>query len=486
MKNDIRNIEHGKLPPQAVEVEEAVIGQILSQKDALLDVIDIISEKTFYKDSNQKIYKAIIELNNKSEPIDILTVTQQLTKNEDLDIAGGVYRLSELTNRIGSNHNLEYHATIIREKELARDVIKLSGELITSAYDPSCDIFDITEYLITEAYNIGDIGKGNKERSNTEILRELKEKMETAKKQEGITGQKTGIIKLDLLTRGYQNSDLIIKAARPSVGKTAQALCEANNMANVENQKVLFFSLEMSEVQLMARLASLTSGIALNIILEGNLNDAQWKMYNEATSNLMSDNLKIVDIPGMSLNGIRKISKKHALKHGLDAIFIDYLQLITNPIKGGNREQEISSISRGLKILAKELNVPVIALAQLSRAVEQRGGDKKPILSDLRESGSLEMDADMVQFLYRAEYYGITEDEDGNPTDGKAYLMIAKHRNGELKDIPMRFVKHCTRFEDWDPSDRDFEPKPFQPNAGIEPYKNFHEPNVDDSDDAPF
>ena len=437
-----------KTQPQATDIEEAILGAILLDKDALLEVVDIITENSFYNQKHKLIYAACLELNNKSESIDILTVTQQLKKDGTLNIVGGAYAITQLTNRASPAQNIEYHARIVEEKSIRRNVIKSCSEIIQDSYDETVDTFEVTEKLLTEAYNVGDVNKGENKETNTEILRRLKTNIQNADKLKGITGLTTGIAKIDQLYGGYQDTHLIIKAGRPSMGKTAQALCEATHMAHTCGKKVLFFSLEMSSIELMQRVVSINTDIPINKFKEGNMSNDDWKHYNEVTSELMNENLKIIDTPGLSLNQVKKISKKFALRNDLAAIYIDYLQLMSNNIKGGNREQEISSISRGLKVIAKELSVPVIALSQLSRAVEQRGGSKKPMLSDLRESGSIEQDADSVQFLYRPEYYGLMEDEDGNSTLGVGYLMIAKNRHGATKDIPMMFNGACTKFSD--------------------------------------
>jgi replicative DNA helicase len=442
------NREMPNVQPQAVDLEEAVLGATMLEKDVLLEIIDFLRPSSFYKEAHQKIYSAILDLNNNSEPIDILTVTNKLKTKGELDVVGGPYYITQLTNRVSSGHNIEYHARIIKQKEVARDLIKIGSNLIHDSYDETIDIFETTDKLLTDSYNVADITEGRQSLSNSELLRKLRKNIETAKDVSGITGITTGIQKKDELFGGYQDTHLIIKAGRPAMGKSADALSEADHQAE-QGKNVLFISLEMSALELMQRRVSLRTNIPLTVLKNGKLTADDWKIYNKVTSEMYDDGLTIIDTPGLTLNGLRKIAKKHAMKHGLDSIYIDYLQLLIHDIKGGNREQEISAISRGLKRLAKEVNCPVIALAQLSRAVEQRGGNKKPILSDLRESGSIEQDADIVQFLYRPEYYGFTEDEDGESTVGKGYMIVAKNRHGQTKDIEMRFVGECTRFEDW-------------------------------------
>lgn len=449
IKTRKRNLKEGKLPPQAVDLEEAVLGALMLDKDAINEVSDILTEDSFYKENHQHIYGAILELNSKSEPIDMLTVTHKLKSNGTLDYIGGVYAITQLTNRVASGANIESHARIVEEMKIKRDVIKSCSELIINAYDETHDIFQITEQMVSDAYNIGDVKKGSIGLTNNELLRKVKEGIENAKKMGGITGLRSGILTQDVEIGGYKAGNLYIKAARPAMGKTGLALSEANYMANVDNKKVLFFSIEMSEEQLMQRLTSIHTEISLNKYKSGEFTKDDWAVYNEKTSEMMNENLKIIDKPGISLNSVRRIAKKHKLKFGLDCIYVDYLQLMCDPLKGNtNREQEVSRISVGLKSLSKELGVPVIALAQLSRAVEKRGGDKMPQLSDLRESGSIEQDADVVQFLYRPQYYGITEDEDGNSTMGRADLFNAKNRHGAVGIVHAKFIDYLTKFKD--------------------------------------
>ena len=739
-----------KLVPQATDVEEIVLGALLLDKDAILEIIDILSVDSFYKTEHKKVYEAILELNNNSEAIDLVTVPQQLIKKGELEMVGGAYAISKLTNKVSSAANIETHARILKQKEIARSLITLSNEILDSAYDETVDVLDITEHLLTEAYNIDTNDRGSSVETNTELLRQLRRDIETANTKQGITGLTTGIQKIDQLYGGYQKGHMIVKAGRPGClsgdtviyvsrkkdgsgrwyrlkdiyekynnlsiknkwnldlkssinsfkydinmtglneiegvvysgikttylvetesgnkiratldhkfltdknnifkrlkdlsagdfvfirkkaeksvkkkdnretiykrmpyypsarvkmvgkhkyhritkcravydsnlngitlddflnevtnnplhtlvfsdlrmdihhidedptndsienlelltkedhrekhkksnriklglcniykdkiisiteygeeptydiqmkapyhnfiaegivvhnsGKSSHALCEASHMAIEQGKSVLFFSLEMTSLELMRRLIAINTEIPLTRMQEGNMSASDWDSYNTHASIIMDSKIKIIDTPGLSLNSIRRIAKKHAMRFGLDAIYIDYLQLITHYIKGGNREQEISIISRSLKALSKEINVPIVALAQLSRAVEQRGGAKKPILSDLRESGSIEQDADSVQFLYRPEYYGITEDEEGNDLNGKGFLLIAKNRHGATKDIDMRFIGTLTKFTDWSEQQSDFQEEPYDPNAGMENSQDF-------DSDSPF
>ena len=467
-----------KIQPQATDIEDSILGGIMLYPDLILDVVDLISKDSFYSPQNQAVYEAILELNNNSEPIDMLTVTQKLMSIGKMKQAGGISRISELPNTPSSPTNIEYNAKIIAEKKIARDLILLGDTITSKAYDETTDILELSEDIITQAYNINDVEKGSKEESNAELLKLVRRDIELAKETDGVTGIQSGIDAVDKILGGYQDTQLIIKAGRPAMGKSAHAICEANFMANKLDKKVIFFSLEMSSKELMQRIVSVTTDISLNTLKSGELTEFEWNHYNNETSALSKNNLRIIDTPGITLNSIRKIAKKQAIKGGLDIIFIDYLQLISNKSRGGNREQEIAEISRGLKKLAKELSIPVIALAQLSRSVEQRGGDKKPILSDLRESGSIEQDADVVQFLYRPEYYGITEDSEGDSMLGLGYLMIAKNRHGASKDIPMQWIGKCTKF--CDVGSKHFQ-QDYNPNAGIESNRaDFDTPTVEE------
>lgn len=466
MKNEHRQfLEHGKLPPQCVEIEEAVLGSILISKDAIVLVADILSIESFYKETNQKIYAAALELYNQSKSIDLLTVINQLKKNEHLDLVGGAYSISQLTNSVASAANVEEHARIVKQYHIKREIIRFSSEVITMAYSDNSDALELSEMVLNNAYELNTYDSVAIQ-SNADLIREVAKQVENAKKNKGLTGVPTGLIEVDKTFGGYQKSDLIIKAARPAMGKTAQALCEAIYMSYVANLNVAFFSLEMSSVQLMKRIISIETEINSEKLRSGELTEYDWKQFTGKTTSLMSDNLKIYD-RCYTINSIVKECKKLALKGTLDAIYIDYIQLITAQTKqNSNREQEVSLISRRLKMLAKELNVPVIALCQLSRAVEQRGGRKVPMLSDLRESGSIEQDADIVQFLYRPEYYGITENEDGSSTRGLAQMVVAKHRNGACKEIDLSFIGSLTKFTNYEQQEiSNSFPTQIKPNA---------------------
>jgi replicative DNA helicase len=449
-------LEHGKLPPQAVDLEEAVLGALMLEKNALSAVVDILKAECFYKDSHQKIYTAITQLFQKSEPIDILTVTNQLKRNGQLDMAGGAYYIQQLTNRIASSANVEYHARIILQKHIQRELIRISSEIIKDAYEDTTDVFEL---LNKAESNIFKVAEGNIRKNYdtmSEIIKESIVQIEKAALQkDGISGVQSGFKDLDKLTAGWQKSDLIILAARPGMGKTAFVLSLARNTAIDFHKPVALFSLEMSSIQLVNRLISSETQLPQDKLKKGHLEKYEWEQLHAKIPKLAEAPIFIDDTPALSIFELRAKCRRLKQQHDIQLVIIDYLQLMTASTGDGrgNREQEISTISRSLKSIAKELEVPIIALSQLSRAVETRGGDKRPQLSDLRESGAIEQDADMVMFIYRPEYYGITQAEDGTPLNGIGQLIVAKHRNGGLEDINLRFVSNLAKFENLENDD---------------------------------
>lgn len=443
----------GKLPPQAVDLEEAVLGALMLERDALTSVIDILKPESFYKDSNKAIFEAIVDLFNNSEPVDLLTVTSQLRKNGKLEIVGGAYYITELTTRVNSAANIEYHARIIAEQSIKRELIKVSSEIQHDAYEDTTDVFQLLDKTEQALFEISESHIRKNYSDMNSLMREAIEELEARKKhKDGLTGVASGFTALDRVTSGWQPSDLVIIAARPGMGKTAFVVSAMRNAAVDFNHAVGIFSLEMSSIQLVNRLISAESELDSEKIKKGDLKDYEWEQLVHKTHKLTSAPIFIDDTPGLSILELRAKCRRLKAQHDVRLIIIDYLQLMSgDSSKGsGNREQEIASISRALKGIAKELNVPVIALSQLSRAVETRGGDKRPQLSDLRESGSIEQDADMVMFLYRPEYYGITEDENGMPTNGTGEVIIAKHRNGSLENVQLKFIGRFTKFADLD------------------------------------
>ena len=440
----------GRIPPQAVDLEEVVLGALMLEKEAVNAVIDILTPEVFYKEAHQLIFAAIKDLFTKSEPIDILTVTNHLKSTNDLDAVGGAYYISQLTNRVVSSANIEYHSRIILQKHIQRQLIQISSETIKDAYEDSADVFDLLDNAENKLFQISENNLRRNYDQMPDLVKLAIEDIEKAKNSGSqLRGVPSGYTELDRITQGWQKSDLIILAARPSMGKTAFALNMARNAAVDFNKPIAFFSLEMSSVQLVTRLISSETSLTADKLRTGRLEEYEWQQLNTKVTPLINAKIFIDDTPQLSVFDLRAKCRRLKQQHDIQMIFIDYLQLMTAKTeKNGNREQEISNISRSLKSLAKELNIPVLALSQLSRSVETRPGSKKPILSDLRESGAIEQDADMVLFIYRPEYYGLSEDEDQSSTKGKAVVSIAKHRNGKLGDVELRFVGQYARFED--------------------------------------
>ncbi|MFC3881413.1 replicative DNA helicase [Algoriphagus namhaensis] len=446
----------GKIPPQATDLEEAVLGALMLEKDALTNVIDILKVESFYKDSHQVIFQAILDLFTDSQPIDLLTVTAQLRRNGALEIAGGAFYITELTSKVASAANIEYHARIITEQAIKRELIQIASEIQKDAFEETTDVFELLDKMEQSLFQISEKNIRKNYSDMKSIMREAIMEMEIRKTQkDGLTGVPSGFTALDRVTSGWQKSDLVIIAARPAMGKTAFVLSVLRNAAVDHDKPVVIFSLEMSSVQLVNRLISAEAELSSEKIKKGSLENHEWEQLVHKTAKLSKAPLFVDDTPALSILELRAKCRKLKAQHDIQMIVIDYLQLMSGDSKGGggNREQEIASISRALKKLAKELNVPVIALSQLSRAVETRGGDKKPQLSDLRESGSIEQDADMVMFLYRPEYYGLHEvDMDGQTINsaGLGEVIIAKHRNGSLGSVHLKFIGQYTKFVDYE------------------------------------
>ena len=444
----------GKIPPQAIDLEEAVLGALMLEKDALTNVIDILKVESFYKDAHQVIFQAILDLFTDSQPIDLLTVTAQLRKNGSLEVAGGAFYVTELTSKVASAANIEFHARIITEQSIKREMIQISSEIQRDAYEETTDVFELLDKMEQSLFQISEKNIRKNYSDMKSIMREAIIELEARKLQkDGLTGVPSGFTALDRVTSGWQKSDLVIIAARPAMGKTAFVLSVLRNAAVDHNKPVAIFSLEMSSIQLVNRLISAEAELDSEKIKKGQLAEHEWAQLVHKTAKLSKAPLFVDDTPALSILELRAKCRKLKAQHDIQMIVVDYLQLMSGDSKGGfggNREQEIASISRALKKIAKELTIPVIALSQLSRAVETRGGDKRPQLSDLRESGAIEQDADMVMFLYRPEYYGITEDEDHNSTQGVGEVIIAKHRNGSLDTVKLRFIGKYTKFTDLD------------------------------------
>ncbi|RKQ49024.1 primary replicative DNA helicase [Roseivirga pacifica] len=446
----------GKLPPQATDLEEAVLGALMLEKDALTNVIDILRPESFYKDAHKEIYQAIFDLFQDSEPIDILTVTNKLRTGGKLEMVGGPYYITQLTNKVSSAANIEYHARIIVEQSIKRELIRISSEIQRDAFEDTTDVFQLLDRMEQALFDVSESNIRKEYDSMKNIMTQALEEIQARKDHsDGLTGVPSGFTNLDRVTSGWQKSDMVIIAARPAMGKTAFVLSTIRNAAVDHGQPCAIFSLEMSSVQLVNRLISGEAELESEKIKKGTLAEHEWAQLVHKTAKLTKAPIFIDDTPALSILELRAKCRRLKQQHDIQMIVIDYLQLMSGDSSksgggGGNREQEIASISRSLKNIAKELNVPVLALSQLSRAVETRGGDKRPQLSDLRESGSIEQDADMVMFLYRPEYYGITQDENGMPMQGVGEVIIAKHRNGSLDTVQLKFIGKYTKFTDLD------------------------------------
>jgi replicative DNA helicase len=453
------DLNHGlsKLPPQALDLEEAVLGALMLEKDALTMVIDILKPESFYKESHQHIYKAVVELFDRSEPVDILTVTNCLRSKGELEIAGGAYYITELTTRINSAANIEFHARIVAEQAIKRDLITIASQIHREAFEDTTDVFELLDKTEQSLYQVSESNIRKNYADMRSLMGEALKELQAKKDHDNhLTGVPSGFTDLDRITSGWQKNDLIILAARPGMGKTAFVVSAMRNAAVDFKKPIAIFSLEMSSIQLVNRLISAEAELEGEKIKKGNLEEYEWAQLHHKISKLTNAPIYIDDTPALSIRELRTKCRRLKAKNDIQMIIIDYLQLMSGEgnAKGssGNREQEIASISRALKNLAKELAVPVIALSQLSRAVETRGGDKRPQLADLRESGAIEQDADMVVFLYRPEYYKIDEDEMGNPLKGIGEVIIAKHRNGSLDTVQLRFIGKFTKFADLDRS----------------------------------
>ncbi len=446
--------EMGKLPPQAVDIEEAVLGAMLLEKNAVNDAIDILQPESFYKIEHQKIFAVILDLFASSENIDILSVTEKLRKKGELQLVGGPGYIARLTNKIASAAHVEYHARIISEKFILRSLIEVSSHVIKNSYDETQDVFNVLSEAESGLFRIAE-GNLKKSYQNVKDLvsQAVTEIEKASENKDGVSGVPSGFTDLDRITSGWQRSDMIVLAARPGMGKTAFVLSMARNTAVQFNQGVAIFSLEMSSVQLVKRFMAMETGIASEKLRKGFSGKEDWDQLHSRISALTEAPIFIDDTPALSIFELRAKCRRMKMQHDIQLVIIDYLQLMSAGTKGGNREQEISTISRSIKEIAKELNVPIIALSQLSRSVETRGGDKRPLLSDLRESGAIEQDADMVCFIYRPEYYGLIEDENGMPTEGVGEIIVAKHRNGSLDTVRLKFIKELTKFDNLDSFD---------------------------------
>ncbi|HON54459.1 MAG TPA: replicative DNA helicase [Bacteroidales bacterium] len=446
---DLISIEMGKKPPQAVDIEEAVLGALMLEPEAVADVVDTLVPECFYKESNRKIFSAIISLATRHAPVDIFTVSEELNKTGDLDIVGGTVYLTQLSMKIGAAAHIDYHSKILLQKYIQRELISISYQIQRDSFDDTIPVDDLLDSTQQKIFTLSDRNMKKDTQSIQYVISEAIEELQNNQiKANGLSGIPSGYTSIDRVTLGWQPSDLIIIAARPSMGKTAFVLTMARNMAVDHNVPVAFFSLEMSSLLLAKRLMISETGLEPDKIKGGKrLEDYEWEQLNAKLNKLVKAPLYIDDTPSLSIYEFRSKARRLVSNAGVKMIVIDYLQLMTGPPEfKGMREQEVSAISRSLKAIAKELNIPIIALSQLSRAVETRGGTKRPQLSDLRESGAIEQDADIVMFIHRPDYYSSAEE---NPElIGLTDIIIAKHRNGEVRDVQMRFRHSEVKFVD--------------------------------------
>lgn len=477
----------GKLPPQALELEEAVLGALMLEKSALNAVVEFLKPEHFYSEAHREIYNAIIQLFKGSEPVDMRTVVNQLRKEGKIELVGGAYYIAELTSKVSSAANIEYHARVVIEMAIKRDLIQIASQVHQDAYEDTTDVFELLDKTEQSIFAISDSNlRKNYDNMKNLMYRAIQELQKLKEHKDGLTGVPTGFSALDRMTSGWQPSDLVIIAARPGMGKTAFVVSAMRNAAVDFKRPVAIFSLEMASVQLVNRMISAEAELEGEKIRKGQLADFEWQQLVHKTNRLSAAPIFIDDTPALSILELRAKCRRLKAEHNIELIIVDYLQLMRGD-SAGNREQEIASISRALKGIAKELSVPVLALSQLSRGVETRGGDKRPQLSDLRESGSIEQDADIVMFLYRPEYYKITVDEEGLPTQGMGEVIIAKHRNGSTGTVKLKFIGKYTKFADFDSpivSDNPFSgmiTRESRLNTA-----NLDEPPTPSGDDTPF
>lgn len=447
----------GNLQPQDIEIEKAVLGALLIERDAYSVVCEILVPDSFYDPRHKIIYEAVQRLNFDQKPVDMLTVTSYLRDEQTLMNAGGPAYIAELTSNIVSAAHVEYHARVVAQKYMARQLISYTATIQSKAFDPTQDVDDLMQEAESKLFELSQNNVKTDYEQLDVIIKEAYDLLhKAASRTDGMSGTPSGFHKLDKITAGWQNSDLVILAARPAMGKTAFALSMAKNIAVDQNIPVAFFSLEMSKVQIVNRLISNTCEINATKIRTAQLDPNEWERLDAKIKDLSQKPLYIDDTVALSVFELRTKARRLVREHGVKLIMIDYLQLMNaSGMSYGNRQEEVSMISRSLKGLAKELNIPILALSQLNRGVENRtteaGVDsKRPQLSDLRESGAIEQDADMVCFIHRPEYYRIYEDSNHRSLRGKAYIIIAKHRNGEVGDVLLDFKGEFARFQNED------------------------------------
>lgn len=446
----------GKMPPQVLEFEEVVLGALLIEQDAYQDVAEILKPEHFYTEAHQRIFAAMQRLNALSAPIDLLTMTNELKRTGELDAVGGRFYLVSLTQNVASAVNIEYHARMIFEKYMLRSIIQIASSMQTAAYDESSDVSQTIQDVESQIYALTQAGMKRDAVPIAPVIQTAIEQMkEASQRADGLSGVPSGFPDIDRITSGWQKATMVVIAARPAMGKTAFVLSMARRMALDHNKAVAIFSLEMSNVELVKRLMVAETEIKSDKIKNGRLTNEEWTHFMNNIDRLNKAPIYIDDTEGLSVFDLRSKCRVLKKKYDIQIVIIDYLQLMTaSAMRPGNRQEEVSMISRSLKGLSKELEIPVIALSQLNRSVEQRTtqgssiDSKRPQLSDLRESGAIEQDADMVCFIHRPEYYKILNDENGNSLVGMAQFIIAKHRSGAIGDVLLRFQAELSRFED--------------------------------------
>jgi replicative DNA helicase len=445
--NNTGGSSEGRVPPQAVDVEMAVLGGMLLEKEAIAKAIEVLDETAFYKPAHQYIFSAMIGLFERSEPVDLITLIEELRRRAQLEKIGGEFYLTELTTKVTNAANIEFHAHIVLEKALMRQLIASSSAMAGRAFSETEDALELLDEAEQQIFQISEQRmKKNFVSMNTAVHSTMEMLESIHGKHSGITGVPAGFTELDNITGGFQKSDLIIVAGRPSQGKTALVLSLARNASVIHNVPIGFFSLEMSTQQLVMRLICAEARVDAHMVRTGRLPEDEWRKLSTSVGRLYKAKIFIDDTAALGILELRAKARRLKAEHNVGMIVVDYLQLMQGPKNAQSREQEISSISRSLKALAKELNIPVVALSQLNRAVEARG-DKRPVLADLRESGAIEQDADVVVFVHRPEMFGIEKDENGNSTEGTAELIIGKQRNGPTGTARMAFIKQYARFE---------------------------------------
>ena len=452
----------GHRQPQNLEMEAAVIGAVMIEQDAYSQVCEILTPEAFYDHRHKVIYEAVRALNVQQKPIDMLTVTDELESTDKLEEAGGPFYITQLAGNVTSSAHIVYHAQIIKQKHMARQLITFASRVLDGAFDPMSDIGELMQSVEAELFQISQTNmKGTAQQINPAIQEAIKMLKDAAAMDGGLSGLTSGFPSLDKMTNGWQNSDLIIFAARPAMGKTALVLSMMKKMACDNQIPVALFSLEMATVQLVRRLLGNVCEISGEKLRNGQLAPHEWAQFDARVNQLIDAPVYVDDTSGLSIFELRTKARRLVREHGVRMIMIDYLQLMTaSGMNYGSRQEEVSMISRNLKGLAKELNIPIIALSQLNRGVEGREGleGKRPQLSDLRESGAIEQDADIVCFIHRPEYYHIYQDEKGRDLRGKAQIIIAKHRNGAVGDVTLTFRGEFARFEE--PGENTYVPMP--------------------------